>query len=134
MKNKLKLKGKLKTYLEMPLILGFILALLDIWIFSIDFEAGILLAVFTFFYLVIIIVTMTFTKPGLINELVTFATEYGQIQKQLLKELELPHALLDETGKLIWSNQAFDALVGMEKLYKKSITTLFPELKKEGIA
>lgn len=134
MKNKLKLKGKLKTYLEMPLILGFILALLDIWIFSVNIEAGILLAVFTFLYMVIMIVTMTFTKPGLINELVTFATEYGQIQKQLLKELELPHALLDETGKLIWSNQAFDALVGMEKIYKKSITTLFPEITKEGVA
>ena len=125
MKNKLKLKGKLKTYLEMPLILGFILALLDLWIYSISIEAGVILSVFTLVYLIIIIVTMTFTKPGLITELVTFATQYGQIQKQLLKELELPHALLDETGKLIWTNKAFDALVGTEQIYKKSISTLF---------
>lgn len=134
MKNKLKLKGKLKTYLEMPLILGFILALLDLWIYSISIEAGVILSVFTLVYLIIIIVTMTFTKPGLITELVTFATQYGQIQKQLLKELELPHALLDETGKLIWTNKAFDALVGTEQIYKKSISTLFPEVTKEMIS
>ena len=134
MNNKLKLKGKLKTYLEMPLILGFILALLDIWIYSISLEAGIILSVFVTLYMVIIIVTMTFTKPGLMNELVTFATEYGQIQKQLLKELELPHALLDETGKLIWANKAFEALVGKEQVYKKSVTTLFPEITKEIIS
>lgn len=133
MKNEPKLKGKLKIFFEMPLILGFILALLDVWIYSINLEAGVIMSVFTLLYIIIVVVMMSFIRPGLMMELVSFATEYGQIQKQLLKELELPHALLDETGKLIWANKAFEQVVGKEQAHKKPIFTIFPEISKESV-
>lgn len=133
MNNKLKLKGKLKLYLQIPLLLGFILALVDVWIYMVDIRSGIIMSVFVLIYLVVIIIMMTLSKPGLMNELVTFATEYGQIQKELLRELELPHALLDETGKIIWVNKAFEAIVDKDTSYMKSITTIFPEINKEKL-
>lgn len=133
MKNRLKLRGKLKTYLQTPLLLGLILGLVDVWIYLVNIQAGVILSVFLLVYLIIIVVMMSFTKPGLMNELVSFATEYGQIQKQLLKELELSHALLDETGKIIWMNKAFEQLVEKDKTYRKSISTIFPELGKDKL-
>ena len=51
---------------------------------------------------------MLYNKPVIMNELVSFATQYGQIQKRLLRDLELPHALLDEAGKVIWTNIALE--------------------------
>jgi len=62
------------------------------------------------------------------NELISFATQYGQIQKRLLRELDVPSALLDDTGKVIWTNVAFEKVVHQEKGYHKSITSLFPTI------
>ncbi|MDE7019018.1 MAG: DHH family phosphoesterase, partial [Lachnospiraceae bacterium] len=66
-------------------------------------------------------------------ELVSFATQYGQIQRRLLRDLDLPHALLDENGKIIWTNIAFERAVDKEKGYRKSITSLFPSITKDRL-
>ena len=47
---------------------------------------------------------------------------------KLLRDLDLPHALLDENGKIIWTNIAFEKAVDKEKGYRKSITSLFPSI------
>ena len=67
------------------------------------------------------------------NELVSFATQYGQIQKVLLRELELPYAMLDEEGRIIWTNARFEEVVHKEKGYRKSITSLFPSITREKL-
>ena len=67
------------------------------------------------------------------NELISFATQYGQIQKRLLRDLELPHALLDDTGKVIWTNLAFEKVVNKEHGYNKSITALFPSVTRDRL-
>lgn len=46
-------------------------------------------------------------RPQVINELITFATEYGQVQKHLIQELALPYAVMDSQGKLLWVNKEF---------------------------
>ena len=59
-----------------------------------------------------------YNKPIIMNELISFATEYGQIQRKLLRDLELPYALLDDSGKVIWTNIAFENVVHQPKGYK----------------
>lgn len=118
-------------YLQTPLLLGIIMALVNVWIYLVSIQAGIILTVFVLIYLVIIICMMVFSRPSLNAELISFATEYGQIQRQLLKELELPHALLDESGKIIWMNRAFEKLGDKERFMKKNLVAIFPQVKKE---
>ena len=67
------------------------------------------------------------------NELISFATQYGQIQKRLLREFELPYAILDDTGKVIWTNQAFENVVHQPKGYNKSIMSLFPSITRDRL-
>ncbi|MCH5248837.1 MAG: DHH family phosphoesterase [Lachnospiraceae bacterium] len=133
MKNSVKLKGRLKSYLQSSLYLGFLLIAIDLLIYLIDYRAGLVLTCFLVFYFVIILSLMFYNKPIIINELISFATQYGQIQKRLLRDLDLPHALLDEAGKIIWTNHAFEKAVDKEKGYKKSITSLFPTITKERL-
>ncbi len=45
----------------------------------------------------------------------------------------MPHALLDESGKIIWTNIAFEKAVDKEKGYRKSITSLFPSITKDRL-
>lgn len=133
MKNSVKLKGRLKSYLQSSLYLGFLLIAVDILIYILDYRSGLILSVFIIFYIAIILSMMFYNKPIIMNELVSFATQYGQIQRRLLRDLELPHALLDDSGKVIWTNIAFEKLVHQEKGYRKSITALFPSITKDKL-
>ena len=65
------------------------------------------------------------------NELIDFATQYGTVQKRLLNEFEVPYAVMDATGKLLWMNRQFEALSEKNKGYHKSITTIFPQITRE---
>lgn len=132
-KNSVKLKGRLKSYLQSSLYLGFLLIAINILIYLIEYRAGLLLTCFLIFYFATIISLMFYNKPIIINELISFATHYGQIQRRLLRDLDLPHALLDDNGKIIWTNIAFEEVVHKEKGYRKSITSLFPVITKEKL-
>lgn len=133
MKNKVKIKGTLKTYLQASLYLGVLLCIIDLSIWFFDYRAGILLTCFTILYISIIMFLLHHNKPIILNELISFATEYGQIQRKLLRELELPYVLLDDSGKVIWTNKAFEQVVHKRKGYKKSIATLFPEMTRDKL-
>lgn len=133
MKNSVKLKGRLKSYLQSSLYLGFLLIAVDVLIYMIDYRAGLILSGFIIFYIAIILSMMFYNKPIIMNELVSFATQYGQIQRRLLRDLELPHALLDDGGKIIWTNIAFERMVHQDKGYRKSVTSLFPSITKDKL-
>ncbi|MBE5839547.1 DHH family phosphoesterase [Butyrivibrio sp.] len=130
-KNRIKLKGKLKTYLSVFTFLGFLLLVVNIGVFTVDFTAGLILLAFTGLYFVAVIYLNFYNKPIIMNELVSFATQYGQIQKKLLRELDLAHAVLDDSGKVVWSNIAFERIVHQDKGFRKNITALFPSITQD---
>jgi len=134
MRNRLKVRGKLRSYLQLPLLLGILLAVMNVLIFMINTEAGIALCIFTVIYLGVVIFTMLLSGPAISSELISFATEYGQIQKQLLKDLEMPHALLDEGEKVTVKNFANEKVFENLKKSKKVVTEAeFLELQKERL-
>lgn len=133
MKQKLKIKGRLRTYLQATLILGMILAAVNAAIYFIDIRAGLVLTAFLAVYLLVTCILRYQNKSVMMNELVSFATQYGQIQRKLLRDLELPHVLMDENGKIIWTNAAFEQVIHKEKGYRKSITSVFPMITKDKL-
>ena len=133
MKKRIKLKGRIKTYLQFAIYLGGLLLVVNAGILAIDYRAGLLLGFFTLFYFIVTLSLYFYNKPVIMNELVSFATQYGQIQKRLLRELELPHALLDDSGKVIWTNIAFENIIHQPKGYNKTITSLFPSITREKL-
>jgi len=133
MDKNLKFKGRLKVYLQLPLWFGLFLAVTSIFLYTIDIRAGIVMSVFSLIYLVVFLMMEHFNRPVIMTELVSFATQYGQIQKQLLRELDLPNALLDESGRIIWANRAFNQVVGLESAERKTIFSLFSNITKDKI-
>ncbi len=133
MKNTVKLKGRVKSYLQSSLYLGFLLAVVNILVYMLDYRAGLVITAYLIFYIAIVLSMMLYNKPVIMNELISFATQYGQIQRRLLRDLELPHALLDDTGKIIWTNIAFEKLTHQEKGFHKSVTALFSSITKDKL-
>ena len=89
------------------------------------------MAVFVAVYAVAAGILYVSNQPVLYTELVSFATHYGQIQKNLLKELILPYALLTEEGKIIWMNRRFMEITGKGREYSRNISTIIPELSRK---
>ena len=133
MKKRIRLKGRIKTYLQFSIYLGVLLLVVNIGISLLDLRAGLLLGFFTLFYFAVTLSLYFYNKPIIMNELISFATQYGQIQKRLLRELELPYALLDDAGKVIWTNQAFENVVHQPRGYNKSIMSLFPSITRDRL-
>ena len=133
MKKRIKLKGHIRTYIQFCIYLGVLLCAVDVAMFLIDIRAGALLAAFIVVYFGITLSLYFYNKPVIMNELISFATEYGQIQRKLLRDMDLPYALLDDNGKVIWTNIAFETLIHQPKGYKKSITALFPTITRDRL-
>lgn len=130
MKKNVKLKGQLRMYVRWPLYLTALLIAVNVGIYLISAMAGILMAVFVLVYAVIAGILYVYNKPMIYTELISFATQYGQIQKNLLKELTLPYALLGEDGRVIWMNEKFIEITGKKASYNRSVGAVFPELNR----
>lgn len=131
MRQDVKLKGKLKGYTQTPLVLTALFGAMDVWMYVLNIKAGILGSVFVGIYFFVMLFVYWRNKPILMNELIDFATQYGTVQKRLLNEFEVPYAVMDATGKLLWMNRQFESLSEKNKGYHKSITTIFPQITRE---
>ena len=131
MRQDVKLKGKLKGYTQTPLVLTALFGAMDVWMYVLNIKAGILGSVFVGIYFFVMLFVYWRNKPILMNELIDFATQYGTVQKRLLNEFEVPYAVMDATGKLLWMNRQFEAFSEKNKGYHKSITTIFPQITRE---
>lgn len=133
MDNKIKIKGRLKTYLQWTLFMGGLFIVMSIWLVTVDRRAGLIASGFSVFYFIVALSLYFVNKTRLLGELVFFAADYGQIQKRLLHQLSIPYALLDDKGRIVWMNELFGEVLGKEKSYGKSITSFFPNVTKKSI-
>lgn len=130
--GRLRLKGKLKSYLRWPLGLLMFLTMVAVGVFFIDVRAGVVVLAGVLVYGIIMIILYSKIKPVVLSELVNFALDYGQVQKSLLHELEIPYGVLDENGVLLWANAKLKEIADT-RLAAKGIANLFPELTKEKL-
>ncbi len=132
MKRKVQLKGQLRRYVQWPLILSVLLLVMNLVMYFVSVKAGCVMSGFLIVYIAVVLLLYVKNRPQIYGELVSFATQYRQVQRKLLKELAIPYALLDEDGRVLWGNTAFFAASGKgKKNLRKSITWFFPEFTLE---
>ena len=100
MKRKVQLKGQLRRYVQWPLILSALLLVMNLAMYFVSVKAGCLMSGFLIIYIAVVLLLYVKNRPQIYGELVSFATQYGQVQRKLLKELAIPYALLDEDGEM----------------------------------
>lgn len=130
-KSNIRVKGRLRMYLYLPMMLTVLLIGLNGLVYMYDMKSGGMFSGFVLLYFLIMLFVYIHNKPLLTEEMINFATQYASVQKQLLTEFEIPYALLDFNGKILWVNNRFTEITGKDKSYHKSIMTIFPTLTKE---
>lgn len=132
-KNRIKLQGQLKKYMSWPIILTSLLVVMNIAVYFASRKAGAIVTMFVAIYIAVVALLYYHNRPLVLNELISFAVQYGQVQKNLMREFLIPYALLDAQGRFMWTNDKFTELTGKDKRYRKSVTTIFPELTIEKL-
>ena len=131
MNMKVKFKGRLGAFLKWPIIIAIILAALNVGVYVYDIKSGLFVSSFILIYAVSTAIVYVANLEHIGREVIDFATEYSTVQKKLLNEFEIPYVLLDSAGKVMWLNEKFGEMVGVDKKYHKSIASLFPSITKE---
>jgi Predicted signaling protein consisting of a modified GGDEF domain and a DHH domain len=106
---------------------------MNLSIYFVSHRAGIIMSVYVFIYLIIAVVLYYYKRSSLLGDLVRYAAEYGQVQKQLLKEMNLPFAIMDMEGHLLWGNNEFLDIIPNEKAARRNITNAIPEITKNSL-
>ena len=129
----IRFKGQLRTYIMWPVWTSIFVIILALAMFTVDLRAGAVATVFAVIYVGIVIFLYFHNIKKVGGDLVNFASQYAQVQKQLLRDLEIPYALLDEAGKVLWTNDAFEQTLHISNKYRKNISNLIPEITKEKL-
>ncbi len=131
--SNIRFKGQIRTYIMWPVWMTILVGVFALSMYLVDIRAGVAATVFAVIYSGVAYFLYFRNRTSVVRDLISFATQYGQVQKQLLRDLEIPYALLDESGKVIWTNDAFEQTMNITKKYSKSITNLIPEITTEKL-
>lgn len=128
MNGSIKFSGHLKNYLRWPIFLSVLLLAMNVAVYFVNIQAGTIVSFCVLVYMAIVIFLYFYNRALILNELISFATKYGQVQKSLMRDFVLPYALLDSEGNLLWTNEAFTEVTGKDGRYRKSVINIMPEI------
>lgn len=134
MNNEKILKKKIEFYLITPIFVSLFLILMCGALYFVDRKCAVIATVAVVLVILIEALVYVVTKKAVMPTLISFSFEQGQIQKELLKELAIPYALLDTDGKILWGNKLFVDQVGggSKKRIRKNISAFFPQIGTEA--
>ena len=128
MRRKINLHGSIKRYLCWPVYMGILLIAVTGAVLAVNVYAGLVSLIGTVIYILISVLVFRKYSPQIIDDLVAFSQQYEQIENRMLDSLDLPFAILDSNGRLVWGNQIFLSLTGTEPFSRTPIDSIFPEI------
>lgn len=131
MKNKAKMRQIISMLLQLPVFLTALLVAMDIYLYCINIDAGIVGTCFTIGYALIALIVFLVRGRKLNRELLKFGVNFSQVQRKLLSEMSIPYVIIDEEGCILWADSEFLRLAGERVKNRQHISDIIPELTPE---
>lgn len=130
MNKEKQLKRRIEYIIIIPIILALTLLIFTIYENGLDSKVGTISVALLVVYIVVVVILYLRLIPSVSSVLVDYSLEQGKVQKELLHELEIPYAILDTQGHVMWANNIFHDIIGVDqdKRIKKTVDSYFPEL------
>lgn len=123
-------KSSLNQYMIIPFVMLAVTFALDILMFVVSVKAGMILAVAVVAFAVLTLLNYFVLRKEIIQEVMEFSIDHDVIQKKIMKELPVPYALMDQSGHIFWTNEAFQKIVGKEAGKRAELEIFFLTLGK----
>ncbi|MCI9418437.1 MAG: DHH family phosphoesterase [Eubacterium sp.] len=119
----------MRSYLRWPLMLSLLLAAVNLHIYTLDIQIGILMTIYVILYIIIAVLLFFYKRKALLGDLVQYAIRFNRTVNRLANDLDLPIAITDWTGTCLWCNWQFTKLfcTGMTRR-KFTIESAIPNL------
>ena len=127
-KKAFKYSGLLRSFFAWPLYIGAVLIIICAVMFCVNATAATVVSIFMVIYLMACGLMYFYMRPRIMSGIVEFASNYSQVQKQLLYNLSVPYCLLDNNGNVMWTNKAMQDCLGIKRDFRKNINTVIPEV------
>ena len=127
-KKAFKYSGLLRSFFAWPLYIGVVLIIICAIMFCVNVTAATVVSIFMVIYLMTCGLMYFYMRPRIMSGIVEFASNYSQVQKQLLYNLSVPYCLLDNNGNVMWTNKAMQDCLGIKRDFRKNINTVIPEV------
>ena len=125
---KIKHWGSLRSYMAWPLFLSVLSVLGAICICLMNARAGAVACACAALMILASVLCYLLYRKRIMRELVSFGSDYAQVQKQLLNEMAVPYAMIDENTRLLWRNAEFERLMNGAVRLNRPLNTAFPDL------
>ena len=118
----------LRIYFRWPLFLLPVLLGLAVAGLFVDYRVAAAIGIAAVVYLLALLIIWLVFRKTIKKRLIDFGASYAQAQNQLLRQVEIPFALADSTGDVLWSNKTFRNVFNASKR-SGLLSVLFPELE-----
>lgn len=102
-----QLHGTLRSYLRWPLLLGVLLLIMNIQVYTMNIKIGLVMTAYVVLYLVIAILLYFFKRGALLHDLVEYSMSFHATINQVILDLDVPLAFVGPDMHCIWQNKEF---------------------------
>lgn len=124
-KHTTRLNFRIIKYILWPLIFVLIFLLLSGYAYTVDTDLAVILTIVAFLNLIIFVVMFYLGQNRILKATMNMSLQVSEVQKDHLVHFDLPHCILDGTGRIMWFNDAFYDMLEDPKLLEKNIHTYF---------
>ncbi|HIS55894.1 MAG TPA: DHH family phosphoesterase [Candidatus Fimimorpha excrementavium] len=128
MKHDMELNNGLKVYLRWPVIMGILLIVMNIVSYTFQVSCGIVVSIFVALYFLMAFLLYRHYKKYIVRDLILFGSGYAQIQRQLLQEMLVPYAVVDEADRILWMNGEFQRIVEQDGRKHRHLSSVFNDI------
>lgn len=123
-----KMKKILSGYLRWPLILGILLVIMNIHVYTMDPEKGIYVSFYVGAYLLLALLLYLVRRRTVLRDLVSYAMRFQVATSKMAMEFELPMCILDSNFISVWDNNRFREVFAPELGRRFGISEAIPEI------
>lgn len=122
-------KGIINSYLNWPIILSIYLIAVWVIVYCVDNSIALLILPFLIIYIIVALYLMFVKYNNLNSSIMKLAEGISNKQRIYFSKIDLPHAVLDLEGRILWANDRF-LEISKSVVVGKNIKDTFPDLNK----
>ena len=123
-----KLSELLKKYLNWPIVMAALMVLSAVASMVGGPRVPMLVFILSVIGIIIAVCLVLTARNSIMTQLTAFAMNTEEVQNTQVQDLDVPYAMMDRSGTIIWRNRAFNSMISGDKAAKKDIFSIFPEL------
>ena len=125
-------KKNFKLLKQWPVIILFVWLVMTIISFIVDKKAGFVVGAFWMMYFVALLLLYFYNKSLIFTNFEGIGEKFGFMHNVLLTELSVPYAILMDDGKIIWANDAFKGIFGVENVENRYMSSYVQALNRSA--